>query len=133
MWFFKRFKVRTFEVGLAFRDGEFVGLLEPGQHWFFDPLHKLRVDVVSQREPRLVHDKLDLIVKSGVLRGRATVLDLKDYERALAWVDDRFVAILPGGQYVYWTGQKRLRTEVLDARHVRLEHNEFKTIVVTVG
>ena len=26
----------------------------PGRHWFFDPLGKVRVDVVSQRDPWLV-------------------------------------------------------------------------------
>jgi len=129
MLFFRRFKVRTYEVGLAFWEGEFLRLLGPGKHWFFDPLNKLCVDMASLREPRLLHDKLDLIVKSGALRDRAIVLDLKDHERALVWIDDRFVAILPGGQYAYWTGQKRLRTEILDARQVRFEHGEFKTII----
>ena len=83
MMFFKRFKIRSYEIGLLFRDGEFRGLLTTGTVWFADPLNKVRVDVVSQREPWIVHEKLDLIVKSGALAGRAVVLDLKDYERAL--------------------------------------------------
>lgn len=129
MLLFQQFKIRSFEMGLVFRDGEFVRLLGPGKHWFFDPFRKLCVNVVSQREPRLQHEQLDLIIKSGVLRDRAIVLDLKDHERALVWIDDRFVAALPGGQYAFWTGQKRLRAEVLDARQVRFEHGEFKAIV----
>ena len=67
MTIFKRYKIRSYETGLYFRDGEFRGLLEQGTHWFVDPLLKVRVDVVSQREPWLVHEKLDLIVKSGAL------------------------------------------------------------------
>lgn len=129
MLLFKRYKIRSYEMGLLFRDREFRGLLAAGTHWFFDPLHNVRVEVVSQREPWLVHDKLDLIIKSGALDGRAVVLDLKDHERALVWIDNRFSHVLPTGQYAYWTGQKEVRVEVVDARNVRFEHDQFKVIV----
>jgi hypothetical protein len=82
----KQVKIRSYEVGLYFRDGDFKRLLTTGRHWLFDPLWKVRVDVVSQRDPWLKHDKLDVIVKSGALAGLAKVVDLKDYERALVSV-----------------------------------------------
>ncbi|MGQ0826285.1 MAG: slipin family protein [Actinomycetota bacterium] len=125
----KRYKIRSYEMGLLFRDGEFRGLLTVGTHWRIDPLGKPRVDVVSQRDPWLVHEKLDLIVKSGALGDRAVVLDLNDHERALVWIEGRFSHILPAGQYAYWTGQKQVRVEIVDARRVRFEHDEFKVIV----
>jgi regulator of protease activity HflC (stomatin/prohibitin superfamily) len=127
--FFKRYKIRSYEMGLYFRDREFRGVLEKGTHWFIDPLGKVRVDIVSRRDTWLVHEKLDLIVKSGALGERAVVLDLKDYERALVWIEGRFAHILAGGQYAYWTGQKKVDVEVLDARKVRFEHDQFKVIV----
>lgn len=129
MLLFKRYKIRSYEMGLLFRDGEFRGLLAAGTHWFFDPLGKVRVEVVSQREPWIAHEKLDLISKSGALDGRAVVLDLKDHERALVWIDNRFSHILPAGQYAYWIGQKQVRVEIVDARNVRFEHEQFKVIV----
>jgi regulator of protease activity HflC (stomatin/prohibitin superfamily) len=129
----KYVKVRSYEAGLYFRDGEFQRLLLPGRHWMFHPLDKMRVDVVSQRAPWLVHEKLDVIVKSGALAGRAEVVDLKDYERALVWVEGRFSLILPPGLYAYWTGVKDVRVEVVDARKVRFQHNDFKPIVRSTG
>lgn len=129
MFLFKKYKIRTYEIGLLFRDGEFQRLLTAGTHRLFDPFGKLRVDVVSQRDPWLVHEKLDLIVKSGALKDRAVVLDLKDDERALVWIENRFSHILPAGQFVYWTGQKNVRVEVIDIRKVRFEHEQFKVIV----
>ncbi|MBS0262919.1 MAG: slipin family protein [Planctomycetes bacterium] len=125
----KRIKIRTFEVGLVFREGEFQGLLSAGRHGFFDPWNHVRVEVVSQREPWLVHEKLDLIIKSGALHDRAVVLDLADHERALVWIDNRFSHILPAGQYVYWTGQRTVRTEIVDARQVRFTHAAFNVII----
>lgn len=129
MMFLKCYKVRSYEMGLLFRDGEFQGLLTAGKHWFFDPFGKVRVDIVSQRDPWLVHEKLDLIIKSGALAERAVVLDLKDNERALIWIENRFSHVLPAGQYVYWTGQKQVRVEIIDIRSVRFEHEQFKVIV----
>ncbi len=128
MLILKRYKIRSYEMGLLFREGDFRGLLAAGTHWRIDPLNRVRVDVVSQRDPWLVHEKLDLIVKSGALKERAVVLDLKDHERALVWIDHRFSHILPAGQYAYWTGQKQVRVEIIDARKVRFEHEDFKVI-----
>ena len=126
---FKRYKIRTYEMGLLFREGEFSGVLATGTHWFFDPLEKIRVDVVSQRDPWLAHEKLDLIINSGALTDRAIVLDLKDNERALVWIENRFSHVLPAGQYAYWTSQKQVRVEIIDVRPVRFEHEQFKVIV----
>src|ERR1700676_914563 len=81
----KRVKIHSYEVGLHFHDGEFRGLVEAGRHLFFDPLGRVRVEVVSLRAPWLMHEKLDVIVGSEALTDRAVVLDLKDYERGLVW------------------------------------------------
>ncbi len=129
MMLFKRVKIRSYEVGLYFRDGEFQRLLTAGRHWLFDPLWKVDIDVVSQRDPWLNHDKLDVIVKSGALVGLAEVVDLKDRQRALVWIDGRFSQVLPPGLYAYWTGFKDVRVEVIDAGEVRLQHGDLKTIV----
>jgi regulator of protease activity HflC (stomatin/prohibitin superfamily) len=129
MLFLKRYKIRTYEMGLLFREGEFRGLLAAGTHWFVDLLGKVKVDIVSRRDPWLVHEKLDLIVKSGALGERAIVLELSDVERALVWIENRFSHILPAGQYAYWTGQKQVRVEVIDARRIRFEHDQFKVVV----
>src|ERR1700692_4785964 len=101
--FLKLIKIHAHEVGLYFHDGEFRGLLDAGRHWVFDPLGRVKVEVVSQRAPWLQHEKLDVIVKAGVLEGRALVLDLKDYEAALIWIDGRFSHVVPAGLHAYWT------------------------------
>jgi regulator of protease activity HflC (stomatin/prohibitin superfamily) len=126
---FKSFKVHEHEFGLLFRDGEFRGLLRPGAHWFFDPLSRVRVEVVSARAPWLFHEKLDVIVKSGTLDGVAQVVDLKDYQRALVWLDGRFSHVLPPGLYTYWTTCREVRIEVVNAQHVRFTHPDLPVIV----
>jgi regulator of protease activity HflC (stomatin/prohibitin superfamily) len=115
-------------MGLHFRDAEFCGLLGPGTHWFFDLFGKVAVEVVSRRAPFLAHEKLDVIVKSGELKGYAEVLDLRDDERALVWVDRRFTRVLPPGQYAYWASPRHVRVEVINARHARFDHEDLKVI-----
>jgi regulator of protease activity HflC (stomatin/prohibitin superfamily) len=125
----KLIKVHRHEMGLYFRDGDFRGLLGPGRYWFLDILRRVRVDVVSQRAPWIVHDKLDVIVKSGALADRAVVLDLRDHERALVWIDGRFSHVLPPGLYAYWTTFCAVRTEIVDARTLRFTHPDLAVIV----
>jgi len=129
MFFFKHVKIRNYEIGLRFRDREFQGLMLWGSHWIFDPLWKTRVEIVSRRDPWLVHEQLDMIVKSGALQDRAVVLDLKDYERALVWIEGRFSHVLPPGLYAYWTTLRNVRVETIDARGVRFEHKDLPVIL----
>jgi regulator of protease activity HflC (stomatin/prohibitin superfamily) len=125
----RKVTVRPFEYGLVFKHDTFVGLVGPGVYWRFDPLGRERIDVVSQRAPWLLHDQLDLIVAGKALDGKAVVLDLADHERGLVWVDGRFNAVVGPGRYALWTGFRKVRTEVIDARTVRFDHADREAIL----
>ena len=124
----KRIKIRSYEMGLHFRTGEFQTLLGEGVYWFFDPLGQHRIDVVSKRDPELAHDQLDVVIKANVLGERAMVLDLKDHQRALVWIDGRFSRMLAPGLYAYWTELRDVRVEVIDAHEARFEHEAHRII-----
>lgn len=126
---FRKTRIRPFELGLRFRNDAFVGILGPGTYWRFDPLGREKVEVVNQRAPWFAHEQLDLILASGALEGRAVVLDLADHERGLVWIDGRFDSVLAPGRYALWTGLRKVRTEVVDARTVRFEHAEREAIL----
>jgi regulator of protease activity HflC (stomatin/prohibitin superfamily) len=127
--YLQRIRIREFELGLKFRDDVFVGLVEPGVGWIFDPRARTRIEISNLRSTQFVHPQLDEIVKSGALKGLATVIDLKDRQRALVWIDGRFHAALTPGLYAYWTGRHEVRVEAFDASVARLEHPELKAIV----
>lgn len=128
MLFEKKIKIKNFEVGFLFREGDFTGILEPGTHKFFDPWNKVRVSIHSQRDAFLVDEQLDVIVKSGELAERAQVLDLKQHQRALVWVDGRFDRAFGPGLYAYWTKFHDVVVETFDARDIRFEHAQLKPI-----
>ena len=133
MFVIKTAKIRSYEKGLYFRDREFKGLLDEGRYWFIDPLCKIKVEVVSQRDVWFVHKDLDMIVKSGVLEGHAHVLDLKDYQRALVWIDGRFEQVLGPGLYALWTSIRDVKVEVIDVSDVRFNHKDLKIIAKSDG
>ena len=92
--FIKRVNIRGFEIGMKFRNGEFQGLLGPGVHWLIDPLKKTEVRIASTRDPWISEEQLDVMVKSGMLAGKAEVVDLKDDQRALVWIDGRLASLI---------------------------------------
>jgi regulator of protease activity HflC (stomatin/prohibitin superfamily) len=129
----RRFKVRQYERGLLFRDREFKRVLRPGRHWVWDPLFKVHVDVVSVRDVWLDHKDLDVIAKSGALGDEARIVDLKDHERAVVWVDGRIEAALKPELYALWTVFHDVRVETFDTRVVRFEHVDLAAIAQARG
>ncbi len=129
----KTVKVHSYEKGLLFRNKEFRKLLDTRRYLFLNPLVKDRVDIVDLREPWLKHKDLDLIVKSGVLKDNAEVLDLQDFQRALIWIDGRFQRIVSGGLYALWTTHRKVRVQIIDAREVRFNHPDISVILKSEG
>ena len=128
-----RYNIKPHERGLVFKDGDLVAVLTPGIHWYLDLLWKMKLQVVSPRDPWLVHKDLDIIVKSGKLAGEAIVVDLKDSERALVWIDGRMDKVLAPGVYALWTSEHDVRVETVDASTMRLVHPELPAILKTPG
>lgn len=122
MFPYRKVKVRSFEKAIVWRDGEFERILDQGVHWLLDPKLKTKVDIVSTRDPWLTHESLDVIVKSGALEERATVVDLRDRERGLVWIEGRFAKILEPGLYALWTETMKVKVEVVDTTGVRFDH-----------
>lgn len=125
----KRVRIRSYEKGFHFRHGELRAMLGKGVYWFLNPFLKDRVEVCSQRDAWLPEKDLDLIVKSGVLEGHAEVIDLKNHERALVWVDGRFEAVVGSGLYAVWTEFHDIRVERFDVENLRFEHDRAEDIL----
>jgi hypothetical protein len=109
-------KVNNHELGLRFVNEKLTAVLPPG--WYL--VRKLlgeRIDVVSEKDVFVRHQEFDQILRSGLLADYCETIDLKDGERALLWVDDRFSAVLPPGKYAVW---KRLRKVAIE-RHLVAE------------
>ena len=124
-------KIRKLQRGLVYRDEVFEKALRPGRYVMLDPLFRIRVEKVSVREVWLLTRDLDVIVRSGELAEEIEVLDLKDYERGLVWIDGRFEGVYDAGLRALWTVFNDVRVETVDARAGRLERDDLPVILAT--
>ncbi len=126
------YKIMPHEIGLHFRDDQFIGIKLAGRHWSFTPFGKERVEVVSTRDillkNRLLNDVVRADRENGTLKGVATSLDLTDHQRGLVWVDGRFFTTLGAGAHVLWTQSRRVRIDVVDVQSPRFEHDDIEII-----
>lgn len=131
----KREYIRQGFRGLLWKEGDFAGVLNSGAHWRIDLSGRDAVETVSARLPWLIHDRLDLMVKSGLLPGEVRVLNLDSHQRALVWVDGRFDCALGPGLHAWWTGIREVRCELFDVTtdEGRLEHPDLAIIAEKSG
>ena len=120
--------VANFEFGLHFVDNEFKGILKPGTYRFFDPNNRHQIDAASQLEPWLIHPKSAEITYSDKLDGLVEIIDLKNDQRALVWIDGRFDRVLEPGRSTYWRSPKEVKVEIVDVKNVRFEHESLQQI-----
>ncbi len=129
MAIFKRTEIKTFERGLYFRKGEFWGLLEPGKYRFLDWRDHVQVDVVDTRRAWLVHEQLADMIKSELLGDEVDVVDVRDFDRALVWIDGRLAKVLGEGLYALFNTYADVRVDKLDTRLGWLDHPDLDVIV----
>lgn len=113
-------RIRAHERGFLFRNQEFIKALGPGWHFVPGALFRARVDRLSVREPFIQHNELDVLRKSAAFGNEAQIVDLKDHERALVWIDGRLRKVLKPGLHAVWTVFHDVRIDIVDARTVRL-------------
>ncbi len=127
----KTVRIRKHELGLWFRHGDLVRVLEPGVHavWNIPFRGGHAVEVVDTLQPRFEHERLDALVRDKLLAERLTVVDLNDEERALVWADGRLNAILGPGTYAYWSAPAKIVVERYNVNDVRFEHPRIESIL----
>lgn len=109
-----RVRIDKYERGLLFYRGIYERMLMPGDHIVFDPFGRKTLEKVSVRDVSFTHRDLAMIIRSGALTGQALVLDLREREHALLWVEGRLREILEPGLHVLWTVFHEVRADVVD-------------------
>lgn len=127
----KTVRIRKHELGLWFRHGDLHKVLKPGAHgiWSLPFSQSDAFETVDTLNARFVHERLEALVQDEKLKPLLTVIDLKDDERALAWVDGRLSAILGPGLHAYWNGATTVEVERFSVHEVRFQHPRLESIL----
>ena len=129
----KRVRIRSFETGLVFHQGEFAYVLDQGIHWVKSFMGSRQVTVLDRREAWFQYPELDQVSRSGALNGKADFLDLNDHQRALIWVDERFRGIAKPGLHGLWKEPGKIRYEIVDVRQRHFTHSDLDVIMAGIG
>jgi regulator of protease activity HflC (stomatin/prohibitin superfamily) len=129
----KVLKIKSNEKAFMFYEGALERILSQGKYFIFKPFKNYKIVYSNERNPWIVSEDLDVIVKSGLLGSDATVIDLKDSQRALVWIDGRFDRVLSTGLYVLWNKARAVKVETINAVDVRFEHDELNAILNSKG
>jgi len=131
MIFYKTIRIRSYERGLLFRDGEFIRPLT-GPRKLRIPLWKRRrtqITVIDATKTKFEHPMLDVLLQNSELRSMLAVLDLTDTHRALVWRDGRIFAIVGPGTYTFWKAPAQVSVEIYDIGDFRFTHPKLAAIL----
>ncbi|MGC5324198.1 slipin family protein [Brevibacillus sp. SYSU BS000544] len=98
----KKVIIQDDERGLLFKDGNYQRYLQPGKY-FFPPFVNNEVIKLKIDQPFQVPDKnINLLLHDPELNKDLVVVEVKDYEYVLHYVDEKFKSVLTTGKYVFW-------------------------------
>lgn len=117
----KRFVVKKNERGALFKDGDFERILNPGRHYFWDPLGRLSL------QTWVTDTALNDVDLAAYLRGREpqvaqeyfVSMELAEDEAGLRYEDEVLVEVLPPAtRRLIWKGVVNHRLETIALREV---------------
>lgn len=98
----KRVRINTGNVGLIFRNGEYLSVITKGIHWLGLNKNVFKYDLSA---PVLwLPVAIEILLKDEKLRAMLHVVDVTDNELIIVYKNGKFSEILTAGQYVYWKG-----------------------------
>ena len=113
----KRLTVKKNERRLLLRNGDFERVLQPGTHWLFGALDRLRVEVFALEQPAFTHGLADYLMakEPAVVAAEFVRVELAETQVGLRSDNGVLVEVLaPGTRRLYWKGLVDVRVDVVD-------------------
>ncbi|MFC2094515.1 slipin family protein [Bacteroidota bacterium] len=125
-----RKRILANEKGLYFVRKQFIDILNEGTYWFLNPFVNQKLDIVSVKYPWLAHAELEAIIKSDKInKDELEVVDLKDNQRAIVWIDGRFNIILESGIYALWKINREVIVELIEVTNPKFVHEKLDILL----
>jgi hypothetical protein len=97
----KRLRINKGTIGLVFRKGDYKRILTEGGHWLgFNE----KVTVYNLAKPFNPEVELNLLLEDAELASRLNVVEVKDHEIAVQFIEGNFKNVLTPGRYAFWKG-----------------------------
>jgi hypothetical protein len=117
MFGFSKITVKKNEHAVLLRNGDFDRLLQPGKHWLFSGVDKLRVECFALEQVTFTHGLADyFMAKEPALVAQEFVqAALTDTQVGLRYDNGVLAEVLaPGTRKLFWKGLNEVRIDVVD-------------------
>ena len=114
-----RLTIAQSERALLWRPGRFVGILEPGVRWIFQPFARVAVHLYDLRVPEFEHPRVDELLEQdrATMERHFHIVELGEHEMGVVYKDGTLAGTLaPGKRQLYWKGPTAVRVEKVRAR-----------------
>jgi hypothetical protein len=129
-----RLTIAQSERALLWRQGRFVGILEPGVRWIVQPFASIAVQLYDLRVPEFEHPRIDeLLAQSrATMERHFHIVELDEQEMGVVYKDGALAGVLaPGKRQLYWKGTTEVRVQKVRARRSAsgAHHSDAQSLV----
>jgi hypothetical protein len=116
-----RLHIAQSERALLWRQGRFVGILEPGVRWVVQPFACIAVQLYDLRVPEFEHPRLEELLTHAraTMERHFQIVELGEREMGVVYKNGTLAGVLgPGRRQFYWKGPTEVRVQKVRARRV---------------
>ena len=117
-----RLHIAQSERALLWRQGRFMGILEPGVRWVVQPFACIAVQLYDLRVPEFEHPRLDELLTQAraTMERHFLIVELGAREMGVVYKDGALAGVLaPGRRQLYWKkGPTEVRVQKVRARRL---------------
>lgn len=114
---FRMVKINAFQVGLVFKNGKVVKVLQETIYWLFGNKDVLVYEMAQIFRPPI---ELDILMQNEALASMLEVVDVSDNEIALQYANGNFKEVLTAGRYAFWKGYTKNEFTKVDLSKVNI-------------
>lgn len=114
-----RLHIAQSERALLWRQGRFVGILEPGVRWVVQPFARIAVHLYDLNVPEFEHPRLDELLAQArtTMERHFQIVELGEQEMGVVYKNGTLAGVLaPGKRQLYWKGPTEVRVQKVRAR-----------------
>ena len=116
-----RLHIAQSERALLWKQGRFVGILEPGVRWVVQPFACIAVQLYDLRVPEFEHPRLDELLTQAraTMERHFQIVELDAREIGVVYKNGTLAGVLAAGKrQLYWKGPTDVRVQKVRARRV---------------
>lgn len=123
-----KYYIKKTERGLLFQNGDYIKSLEPGKYSFLSFL-KYKVVILDVTKQRFnVKFDLDILADDDKLLSELDIIDVKDNQLVLHYIDGKLSDIYKTGKYAFWNIHKKNDFKVIDMTKPEIDEDIEKNI-----